>query len=231
MKVDKYNKYIEIDSLDGGHKYPICDFSPDFLDWFLEDRQLIFRDISRKDIIPSFSSHLPVVTTLNRNGDAFPFHTSTKGVGLLPKENYLEHYCQLFSGLLERKKGESRETIKKQRVKAIQEFYCSNHIAPNRLGLLEIFRGNSFQNIQANPQVSLHFTSPGPQYKSFQLNGIMEIIESSDLNFQFIYLARMLFEHESFHIRQPEYRTGYLFWVCEVYDKAPIRGRAGKRLR
>lgn len=193
--------------------------------------QSAFHEISRKDIVPSFAAHLPVVATVNLNNSAFPFHTSTKGVGLLPREEYLEYYCGLFRTLLEKTKDENWKATKQERVDAIRQFYTSDHIATDRLGLLEIFRGRSFRNIQANPLATVQFTGSGPQYKSFQLNGLFEIVDASDLNFQFILLARMLFEYESFHIQHPEYKTGYVFWVCEVYDKAPIRGKAGTRLR
>ncbi|MFQ5606215.1 MAG: hypothetical protein ACE5HS_23330 [bacterium] len=233
MELLKNDAYIALKSenSNGVCRYPICDFTPEFLQWQLEDRMAIFEDIAAKDIVPSFASHLPVVTTVNRNEALFPFHTSTKGVGLLPKDEYLQQYCDTFSQLIDVSNGNGRKETKRQRVEAIRKFYNSEHIASNKLGLLEIFRGNSFRNIEANPLVSLQFTSAGPHYKSFQINGIAEIVDSSDLNFQFIWLARRLFEYESFHIQHPEYITGYVVWVSEVYDKAPIRGRAGKRLR
>ncbi|MFQ5650565.1 MAG: hypothetical protein ACE5IY_11540 [bacterium] len=232
MNLHKNGKTIAIESLNGngGCTYPLCDFTTEFLHWQLEDRQAIFQDIANKEVVPSFAAHLPVVTTVSRQG-VFPFHTSTKGVGLLPKDEYLQGYCDTFRTLLEVNKGQNWKFSKRQRVEAIRSFYNSDHIATNKLGMLEIFRGNSFNNIEANPLVSLQFTSPGPHYKSFQINGIAEIVDATDLNFQFIYLARMLFEYESFHIHHPEYKTGYVVWVSEVYDKAPIRGRAGKRLR
>lgn len=222
MKFHRNGACIELELPGSGRKYPIRDFTPEFLRWQLEDRRSTFQEIAHRDIVPSFAAHLPVVTTVNCEG-AFPFHTSTKGVGLLPKEDRLEYYCGLFKDLL----GESKE----RRVEVIQRFYNSDHIATDKLGLLEIFRGTSFRNIHANPLVSLQFTSPGPHYRSFQINGIAEIVEQPDLHFQFIYLARLLFECESFHIQHPEYRTGYVVWVSEVYDKAPHRGKAGKRLK
>ncbi|MFQ5651079.1 MAG: hypothetical protein ACE5IY_14155 [bacterium] len=233
MKVDKNDVSIEVASPNGNGvcTYPVHDFTPEFLRWQLEDRRAIFQDIAAKDIVPSFASHLPVVTTVNPNGALFPFHTSTKGVGLLPRDEYLQHYCDYFRRLIDLSNGADRKQSKCQRVEAILKFYNSDHIATNKLGLLEIFRGNSFRNIEANPLVSLQFTSAGPHYKSFQINGIAEIVDGSDLNFQFIWLARRLFEYESFHIQHPEYTTGYVVWVSEVYDKAPIRGKAGKRLR
>lgn len=233
MELHKNETHIVLNPQNGNDscQYPIRDFTPEFLEWQLEDRRTIFQDIANKNIVPSFAAHLPVVTTMNRNGALFPFHTSTKGVGLLPKDEYLQHYCDYFRKLIDISSGLDRKKSKPQRVEAIRKFYNSDHIASNKLGLLEIFRGNSFRNIEANPLVSLQFTSAGPHYKSFQINGIAEIVDSSDLNFQFIWLARRLFEYESFHIQHPEYITGYVVWVSEVYDKAPIRGRAGKRLR
>jgi hypothetical protein len=231
MEVKRNCNSIELVSECGTERFPICDFTVPFLEWQLEDRQAIFTDISRQDIVPSFAAHLPVMTTVNANGSAFPFHTSTKGIGLLPAGEHLQHYCDFFASAIEEGESLSREENKRRRVEAIRSFYRSDHIAQNKLGLLEIFHGSSFRNIEANPLVSLQFTSPGPKYKSFQINGVAEIIEEPDLNFQFIWLARRLFEYESFHVHHPEYKTGYVVWISEVYDKAPNRGTAGRRLK
>lgn len=152
-------------------------------------------------------------------------------MGLLPKDEYLEYYCDYFREILNKTNRYNWKYTKTERVEAIRKFYTSDHIATNKLGMLETFRGKTFHNIEANPLISLQFTSSGPHYKSFQINGIAEIVDELNLNFQFIYLARMLFEYESFHIHHPEYKVGYVVWVSEVYDKAPIRGKAGKRLR
>lgn len=111
----------------------------------------------------------------------------------------------------------------------------SFYSAPERLelgclGSLEIFQGQTFQNILLDPRVSLHYTGEGPDYPGFQINAIAEMVHSGNPRFEFLHWARQLFERDSFHIQQPAYPLGYLFWVSEVYDKSPISGTAGRRI-
>ena len=40
---------------------------------------------------------------------------------------------------------------------------------------------------------------------------------------------RLLFEYDSFRVQQPDYPSGYVFWICEVYEKSP-RKRAGQKI-
>ena len=110
----------------------------------------------------------------------------------------------------------------------------SIYSAPERLdrrclGTLEIFQGQTFKNIRQDARVSLHYTGVGPDYPSFQINAVAEIVEPGDARFEYLYWARQLFEHDSFHIQQPAYPSGYVFWLGEVFDKSS-KGAAGKRL-
>ena len=54
-------------------------------------------------------------------------------------------------------------------------------------------------------------------------------VPSGTSRYEFLYWARQLFEHDSFHIQQPAYPSGYVFWVSEVFDKSPADG-GGRRI-
>lgn len=201
-----------------------------FIQWQLESRRTLFHShMLSSGQVARFQAHLPVLVTRSANG-AFPFHTANKGVGLLPTAEDLGYYIDQFKRLLkERSSKPWRETLK-ERITLMDSLYS----APERLdlgymGSLEIFQGQSFQNILGDPRVSLQFTGGGPNYPSFQINAVAEVVYPGDLRFEFLYWARQLFEYDSFHIQQPSYPSGYIFWVCEVYDKSPAGG-AGRRI-
>lgn len=78
--------------------------------------------------------------------------------------------------------------------------------------------------------MTMQYTGAGPEYRSYQLNGVVERIGPGDPRFEFLHLMRMLFEYNSFHVQQPAYPSGYLFWISEIFDKSP-RGQAGHRIR
>jgi hypothetical protein len=98
------------------------------------------------------------------------------------------------------------------------------------LGLVEIFQGQTYRNLVRNPLMALQYTGAGPEYQSFQLNGVVQTVGPGDPRFELLYLMRQLFEYNAFHIQQPKYPSGYVFWISQVFDKSP-RGRAGQRIR
>ncbi|MFQ5593707.1 MAG: hypothetical protein ACE5HA_06125, partial [Anaerolineae bacterium] len=202
-----------------------------FIDWQLAARRTAYARIANRERPTRFGAHLPVVVTLNHQAE-FPAHAATKGTGFTPRDEYLDHYIALFDECLARWQGRSWSETLDDRIAAVREFYeHPEHIDFRRLGLLEIFQGQTYRNLLADPRITLHYTGDGPEYPSFQINAVAEIVGPEDKRFQFIYLARQLFEHDRFHIQQPEYPFGYVVWVREVYDKSPFHGRAGRRIQ
>lgn len=122
------------------------------------------------------------------------------------------------------------EASLRDRVALVSSLYAQpDHWDRRFLGSLEIFRGQTYANIQQDPRVTLNYVGTGPDYPSFQVNAVAQIKGPENLHFQFLFWARQLCEYDAFHIQQPDYPSGYLFWVCEVFDKSP-KGPAGRRL-
>lgn len=213
-----------------GFEASATELPEDFVEWQRSCRRGMFNRIAEGKRPTRFSAHLPVVVTLKTEGD-FLAHSATKGTGFTPRDEYLDDYISRFDNCLTRCQGRPwRETLG-ERVAVAREFYeNSDHIDPRRLGLLEIFQGQTYRNLLADPHLTLHYTGEGPDYPSFQINGLAEIVGPEDKRFQFIYLARQLFEHDHFHIHQPDYPFGYVVWVKEAYDKSPFHGRAGMQI-
>lgn len=63
-------------------------------------------------------------------------------------------------------------------------------------------RGKSYENLRRDPRVTLHYTGDGPDYRSFQVNGVAEVLERDDPRCRYIALARAIFEFAPFHLTQ-----------------------------
>ncbi|MBI4328797.1 MAG: hypothetical protein HY685_02905 [Chloroflexi bacterium] len=209
---------------------PLVELPPSFLQWQLASRGTLFNQhMAHGDRVTRFDAHLPVLATVFPQGP-FPFHTANKGTGLLPRESYLPEDIQAMRALLQRAQGAGWKESLRERVTLMSSLYAQpDHWDRRFLGSLEIFQGQTYANIQQDPRVTLHYTGAGPTYPSFQINAVAQVIGPTSLYYQFLFWARQLFEYDSFHIQQPAYPSGYLFWVCEVFDKSP-KGQAGHRI-
>lgn len=192
-----------------------------FIDWQIQSRKELFEKLLHREPVSFLASHLPVLATLSPDST---INLANKGVGLVPKDEYLAHYVELFKRVLSESRNRRWEETLAGRVEAASELLQHpEHINPSRLGSLEIFEGQTFQNIQKDPRVALLFTGAGPEYLSFQLDGIAEILEPGHPVYEFLRASRLLFEYERFHIAQPGYPYAYQFWICGVREKTPQR--------
>ncbi len=214
-----------------GPEETACELPSEFLKWQLATRSRVFDKIKERHSVEFFNAHLPVVSTVQGGAGQFRIHSSTKGTGLLPKDEYLDYYLGLIAECLERIKGRPFDETAGERIAVAREFYANpDHIDRRRLGLLEIFRGQTFKNLSENPQATVLYTGTWKGYFSLQINCIAEIIAPGDPYFRFLYGMRQLFEYERFHIHQPAYALGYLFWAQEAFDKSPVMGKAGAKI-
>ncbi len=198
-----------------------------FLEWQCDERRKLFEGLARGQHPTFLPAHLPVVSTINCGDAAFPIRSSTKGVGLLPKAEHLTEYLSQVGDCLTRVSESPPQASRGERIAVAEALYgCSERIDRGLLGSLEIFRGQTYRNLRADPRATLLFTGAGPRYLSYQFNCTVEIVGPADQRFLLIRAMRLLFEMERFHIQQPEFSVGYLFHVQEVYDKTPHRVKA-----
>jgi len=201
--------------------FKLAELPERFIDWQIQSRKELFSKLLRREPVHFLASHLPVLATLTPEGT---INLANKGVGLLPREEHLQHYIELFSRVLAESQDRPWEETLPGRVEAASELlHHPEHIDLYRLGSLEIFEGQTFKNIQKNPRVALLFTGAGPQYLSFQLDGVAEILGPGHPVYEFLRMSRLLFEYEHFHIAQPRYPYAYQFWVFEIKEKTPRR--------
>lgn len=220
---------IEITMTAGGRSYTVREMPPEFFSWQVDSRIDMFESIVNEDRIPDFHAHLPVAATFNERLP-FPVHTATKATGLLPEDEYLDQYTETLRACLDDAKGKPWEQSQGTRIAAARQL-CEHpeHIDKRKLGLVEIFQGQTYENLKRQPLMALQYTGAGPGYVSYQLNVVVEMIGPGDLRFEFLYLMRQLFEYNAFHVQQPAYPSGYLCWISEIFDKSPRR-QAGRRI-
>ncbi|MEW6428487.1 MAG: PCP reductase family protein [Thermodesulfobacteriota bacterium] len=206
------------------HSLPSRKLPSSLASWLRLGRLAVYRQLLEDpDRIEFFHQHLPVLVT--RPPDSpFPFNCGNKGVGFLPDEQNLDRYIALYRRTIEATRGMPWRQSLAQRLTAARAFHEDTAAIDQRcLTSIEIFQRQTYANLRDYPFASLLFTGSSPQYMSFQLNCAVEIIDEQDPRFAFIKLSRRMFEFDGFHIAQPDFHTGYLFWISEVLDKTPHR--------
>lgn len=200
-----------------------------FLDWQLDGRREIFGALERGEFPTTFACHLPAVSTLGTG--AFPIHCANKGVGLLPTAEALPGLLQEIHDCMQWADGRDWRESQARRIATARALYDHrDRVDPRCFGLIEIFRGQTFRNIERCPQATLLFTGIAPGWRSYQVNCVAEVVRPDDMRFQYILGMRELFERDRFHVQQPDYPLGYILWVNEVIEKTPRFGDAGRKL-
>ncbi len=204
-----------------------------FMRWLVESRIHYLKQLLRGEPITYFSAHLPVVATWSDEGD-FCVNLTAKGIGLLPREEFLDSFINLFEKTLSRAKNLPWNESWEMRVETLFKLYeKEENFDPSILGGLEIFEGRTLKNLRKNPRASLLYVGLMEEkgrvsYISFQLNTKVKIVGKDSKHYRFLVLVRKLFELDRFHIYQPDYPYGYIFKIEEVLDKTPW-SRAGSR--
>ena len=196
------------------------------LQWLVESRIKFFDSMRGGKPIKYFPAHLPVMSTWN--GDSqFPVNMTVKGVGLLPKQESLQHYTDIFESVIAEARTIPWDESLHKRIEVMAKLYNDiENFDPTVLGGLEIFKGKAFENLMENPYASLLYvgmthTPEGMRYISFQVNSRVVILDKHDPYYRFLLASRKLFEFEKFHLYQPDYPFGYLIQIVEVMDKSP----------
>jgi hypothetical protein len=203
------------------------------MEWLVSSRIEFLH--SMKDGHPTkyFAAHLPVMATWSE-GQSFPVNMTVKGLGLLPDEDSLQHYTDIFESVIAEARAMPWKESMHIRLKAISTLYSDiENFDPTVLGGLEIFGGKALENLRKNPSASLLYVGMTHaqdriQYISFQVNSTVTILEKEDPYYGFLLASRKLFEFDKFHLYQPDYPFGYLIKVAEVIDKSPWSRKAGR---
>jgi hypothetical protein len=193
-----------------------------FLEWQSTARMEMIKTLQKSGpgAVKSQPAHLPVLASWNDG--FFSINLATRGVGLLPKKDKVERYIHLFEQAVEESQNDPWEETLERRMCALGEFYCDEmSFDAWMLGGLEIFDGQTLQNLQSNPLCALLFTGEAPRYPSYQFNAVAELIDQGNAYYRFLLAARQMFSRDAFHIFQSQYSTGYLFHIVGIKNKTP----------
>ncbi len=209
----------------GSIDLPVIPLPDKYAAWIDSGRRTMYQKILDEDFagIRFFPQHLPVVVTQS-SGKTFPCNCGNKGVGFVPRQEYLPELIDLFQETHDRTRSRPWKESLRERVQAVSSFYVDDQKIERRaMATLEIFERTTFENLQNTPLASLLFTGHLPEYTSFQLNCAVEVVDEDDPRHTFLKLSRTMFEYDNFHIAQPRFRYAYIFWISEVLDKTPFR--------
>lgn len=193
-----------------------------FFAWQIDSRRRLLGAVAAGGRPRRFAAHLPVLVTFDP-ASSFGVRTATKGAGLLPRDAALPRYLARLEETLARCADRAWEETLEERLGAVRALLDHpEDVDPGCLGLLEIVRGRSYENLRRDPRVVLHYTGDGPEYRSFQVNGEAELLDRADPRCRYIGLARAIFEQAPFHLPQPGYGDAFVIHVREILDKAPV---------
>lgn len=147
-----------------------------FLEWLVSSRVLFLDNMLKEKSLKYFSAHLPVMVTWRRKNfkagdkhstetsphsesggleELFPVNMTVKGIGLIPKEEYLQKYTELYERATEKTGNTPWEKTLSKRIDAVKKLYGDiEKFDPLLLGGLEIFEGRAYENLKANPYAS-----------------------------------------------------------------------------
>ena len=204
------------------------------MDWLVSSRMEFFHSMKEGHPTKYMAAHLPVMASWDESR-SFPVNMTVKGMGLLPEQDQLDNYTDIFESVITEARSMPWKESMNKRLTAMSKLYGNvNNFDTAILGGLEIFGGKALENIRKNPYASLLYvgmshTESGIQYISFQVNCNVTILGKEDPGYRFLLASRKLFEFDKFHLYQPDYPFGYLFNVVEVIDKSPWSKKPGRQ--
>lgn len=206
-------------------EFEVKELPEKFIRWQLDYKNSIYNKIVKDEYIAFNVGHLPVVGTWDKDS-LFP-NLANKGVGFAPKDEYMDRYLALVESAVEKiltLPAHAVDETRALRIETAREFYSNpEHIDWRRVCLLEIFEGTTYQNLTQNPFASVLWTGNSPVFISYQVDCVVEVINTEDPRYRFAWAMRRLFEYEPFHIVQTMFPFAYCFWVYNWKEKTPVR--------
>lgn len=195
------------------------------------------KNMSAEKMFLSFMSHNPVFVSSGPAG----LNGAVKGIGFIPKEEYLAEALKVYKKHIASYDPEDREYSSRGLQVLIDCLYseeAEKNIDFEHVYGVEMAFSSSYKNYLENPQGSMVFYQP--PVTSFELKGKMELIgehHSSDENIspdtlpvlqQFVNA-----QHDVYHTPDTsrwKTRPVYRFTIEEIYDKSSTKSGFGTRI-
>jgi hypothetical protein len=92
------------------------------MEWLVSSRIKFLHTMKDGHPTKYFAAHLPVMATWNQ-GQSFPVNMTVKGLGLLPDEDSLQHYTDIFESVIAEARAMPWQESMHIRLKAISTLY------------------------------------------------------------------------------------------------------------
>ena len=200
-----------------------------FIDWAyhgrgeLIRRQAMGEDVPSHEIFLGFTRHNPAIVSIGPEG----LNASIKGVGYIPKPEYLHETLDAYMEHIER--GLTHDYFREGLKLLMRLIYgrgCKGRIDFTRFGCLELALGHTWGNLQTDPAVTLLFYQP-PQI-SYEIRGRAEIHQEGS-----VYHRLINAQHDVYHQPRVENwvnRPAYIFVIEEIYDNSATEEGFGNRV-
>lgn len=200
-----------------------------FLRWAYQERAALVRRQAMGERVPpheiflGFTRHNPAIVSYGPAG----LNASIKGVGYIPKPEYVQETLDAY---LEHIGRGWRDGYSNEGLQLLMRFLygegCQERIDFFRLGSLELAKDHTWDNLRANPIVTMLFYQPPAV--SFEVRGRAEIHEEGS-----IYHRLINAQHDIYHQPHPERwpkRPAYLLLIEEIYDNSVSPEGFGRRI-
>lgn len=207
-----------------------------FFDWAFKTRaQNVMKLYNGDQMTPermflNFCSHEPAFVSYGPAG----LNASVKGVGFLPKDEYLEETLDVYIKHIKTYDPEDKTYGKRGLELLIKHMYgeeAHHKMDFTKLGSLEMAKRQSWINYQVNKDAALIFHQP--PVISYKLKGKIEIYDENISGKREIYQQFINAQHDMYHTpdmtRWLSY-PAYIFRIEEVYDNSATKNGFGKQL-
>jgi hypothetical protein len=208
-----------------------------FFDWAFRSRaQTVVKlhegeEMSPEKVFLSFCSHNPAFISHGPDG----LNGSIKGVGFLPKPEYMEETLDAYMQHIKSYDGDDRAYSKRGLGLLVKHLYSperQDRIDFTRLGSLEMAKKHSWNNFQANPEATLIYYQP-PMI-SYELRGTIEIYDEAMSGKRQLYQQFINAQHDVYHrpdtSRWLKY-PAYVFSIKEVWNNCASKEGFGTQMQ
>ena len=208
-----------------------------FFNWAYDTRantvlkMLNGEEMPHERLFLSFCSHTPTFVSSGPAG----LNAAVKGVGFLPKEEFLEETLAAYIEHIKSYNPQDKEYSKRGLLVLSKYLYneeAKKRIDFTKLGSLELAKKQSYENYKVNPEAVLcYYQPPGISYK---LKGKMAIIDENDSGKREIYRQFINAQHDVYHTPNPDSwlkKPAYIFTIEEIFNNGVSKDGFGTKLQ
>lgn len=188
-------------------------------------------EMSKEKVFLSFCSHDPALISYGPAG----LNASIKGIGFMPKPEYLEETLEAYIEHIKTYDPEDKEYSKRGLGLLVKYMYgpeAQHRVDFSCIGSLEMAKDHSYRNYKANPEATILFYQP-PMI-SYEVRGKMEIHDETESGKREIYQQFINAQHDVYH--SPDMNRwlsypAYVFRIEEVYDNSATKEGFGAKMQ